>query len=118
MTSNEEKERALSRLQVDITHLSNLFKECYLKNGKGSLLLYTYSIEEGHRPSQADYRSKHEVLGLFDDPNSKSRLSELIKRYKPNSEGILVLITNTNATWFITVNLKNHGKKAHRLNHT
>ncbi len=117
MTLDEEREIALSHLQMDITHVSNLFKKCYIKNGRGSLLLYTHSIEKGHRPSQADYRTKHEVLELFDDSNSKSRLSELIERYKPNVEGILILITNTNATWFITVNLKNHGKKAHRLNH-
>ena len=104
----EHREKALICLQEDIHFLSTLYRKCYRNYGRGALLLYTHALEKGCRPSKVDYRTDNEALDIFDDPDSKSDISQLISRYDPNIEGILILITDTkkNATWFITVKLE------------
>ncbi len=106
MPAQIERENALSILESNIAVVSKLYRECYLKHGRGSLLVYCHSTMAGHLPTTNDYRTKEEILDIFDNPKSKKSLANLINVYQPNSEGILVLITSTNATWFATVKLK------------
>lgn len=102
----KEKEIALVILEGHIHELSKLYKESYLKVGRGALVLYSDMLEAGHRPSMIDYSTSKQSLDLFDSKNSRHELGEMIDGYDPGSEGILVLITSGKATWFITVKLK------------
>lgn len=104
----QERETALAILEEHIYGLSKLFRESYLKTGRGALVVHTHLLAIGTRPSMIDYHTRKQSLDLFDSKNSKHQLAEMIDRYDPGSQGVLVLITatNANATWFITVKLK------------
>ena len=107
-SSIQERENALAILDRKIYQLSKIFCECYLKKGRGSLIAHTYLIEEGYQLSHIDFHSKKESMDLFDNEYSRLKIATMIDKYDPISEGILVLITqsNSNATWFVTVRLK------------
>ena len=103
----DERDQALSVLDLSLRELSIMYKECYLSVGKGALMLYASDIINNKIPSEADYRSKKEILFIFDDAKSKASLSELVDSYDPRAEGVLVLITSySNASFFVTVKLK------------
>jgi exonuclease V gamma subunit len=102
----QEREDALLTLEDHIYELSKLFRESYLSTGRGALIVYTDILESGHRPSSIDYNRKEESLELFNAKNSKAQLAKMIDGYDPSSEGILVLVTKSNATWFVTVKLR------------
>ncbi len=106
MKATEEREAALALLESDIFQISKLYRECYLRQGRGGLMLYSESVIDGHMPAQHDYRTSEELLDLYDDPFSKQRLADLVEDYDPKTQGILNLITSSGATWFVTVNLK------------
>jgi hypothetical protein len=102
-----ERDKALSILGKDLVHLSKLFKECYLAQGRGALLLHTRFILESTIPNISDYRSKKDIVGLFEDEKSRTEIALMVKEYEPKKSGILVLITSqSNATFYITVKLK------------
>nr|WP_320194264.1 hypothetical protein [uncultured Desulfobacter sp.] len=107
MSANNQKDKALSLLDLNLAQLSKLFKECFLANGKGALLLYASDILEGRHPTIHDYRKKDEILDVFDTPVSHDKLEALINKYNPKNEGIITMITSySNATFFVTVRLK------------
>jgi hypothetical protein len=102
-----QREQALSILDSKIRQLSKLYKECYLSMGRGALLVYANDIVAKGLPNKHNYRTKNEMLDLFDAPVSKAKLEALINNYDQKSEGILTLITSySNATYFVTVELK------------
>lgn len=107
MQEEIERDKALSILGKDLLHLSKLFKECYLEQGRGALLLYTKFILESTIPNKSDYRSKEEIVDLFEDKKSRTDIAKMVDNYEPKKSGILVLITNQeNDTFYITVKLK------------
>jgi hypothetical protein len=86
--------------------LSKLYKECYLSRGRGALLVYAINVIERGVQSEYDYRTREEVLEVFDAPPSSIKLAEMIDNYDPRNEGIMALITAySNATFFVTVKL-------------
>lgn len=111
--SFKERDDTLIKLEKQIYHVSNVFRECYLKKGRGALIMYTSLVNSGHKLNDIDYNTKSESLFLFDNSKSRKELSVLIDNYNPNTEGIMVLITesNANATWFVTVKLKSKSKR-------
>jgi len=105
--SIQNKEKALETLTKQIYHLSTVFRESYLENGRGALVVHTFLLEKNHQVSSTDYRTKKQSLFLFDSKKSKEDLQKLIDNYDPKTEGILILITQPdNATWFMTFKLK------------
>lgn len=107
MLAKIEREKALSALEAALLEISTQYRECYLSQGRGALLVYADSVINGHMPSASSYRTKKDILDIFDDKYSKAELRDLIKKYTPKTEGILVLITSiNNETSFITVKLK------------
>jgi len=111
-TAIQEREKALNILEKQLYHLSNVFKESYLKKGRGALVVHTFILESNPQINSADYRNKNESLALFDSTKSREDLKKLIDNYDPRTEGILILITQAdNASWFITVKLKSHERK-------
>jgi len=111
-TAIQERERSLEILEKQLYHLSNFFKETYLKKGKGALVIPTFLLEGNSHVSSTNYNNKNESLALFDDADSRKELKELINKYDPKIEGILILITQANnASWFITVKLKSQDRK-------
>ena len=111
-SSIQERENALEKLDRKIYQLSKVFRECFLEKGRGALIAHTYLIEKGYQLSLIDFHSKKESMDLFDDEDSRLTIARMIDKYDPISEGILVLITqsNSNATWFVTVQLKSSKK--------
>jgi predicted transcriptional regulator len=107
----QERENALKILDKQLYHLSNVFKKSYLKKGRGALVVHIFILESNHQISTINYNNKNESLNLFDNKKSRKDLKKLIDNYNPKTEGILILITKSNATWFVTVNLKSHNKK-------
>jgi hypothetical protein len=106
MTPMEERDKALSALDPFCPEISLVFRECYLSEGKGALLVYTDSVINGKIPDEYDYLTKNDVLAIIDGKDSQASLAALLSSYDPHTEGILVLITSsTNATFFITVKL-------------
>jgi hypothetical protein len=101
-----ERERALSILESQINEISVLFKRCYLSSGRGVLLLYSQDVKLSNKVTESSYRTEEEALDLFDNEKSKSELKQMVREYEPKEEGILVLITKSNATWFVTCKLK------------
>ncbi len=107
MSATDERDQALSILDASLNKLSKLYKECYLTMGKGALLLYAQDIIAAGIPSKMNYRTKEELLDVFDEPSSQASLVEMVDNYNPKKEGIMTLITShSNATFFVTVNLK------------
>jgi len=110
-TAIQEREKALNILEKQLHHLSTVFKESYLKKGRGALVIPTFLLEGNSQISSTNYNNKNESLALFDTANSREDLRKLIDNYNPKTEGILILITQpNNASWFITVKLKSHEK--------
>ncbi|MFZ4860007.1 MAG: hypothetical protein ACOYL3_26890 [Desulfuromonadaceae bacterium] len=109
----QEREAALAVLEQHIYGISKIFRESYLKFGRGALIVYTDIPLTGRLPSSKDYNGKQQSLDLFDSMNSKRELAEMIDGYAPNSEGVMVLIStsDTLATWFVTVKLKSRGRQ-------
>ena len=106
LSAEIERDKALSILGKDLPHLSKLFKECYLAQGRGALLLLAKTVLESTIPNKFDYRTKDEIMDLFDDDKSKSEISLMVEEYDPKKSGILVLVTEqANATFYITVKL-------------
>jgi hypothetical protein len=103
MSAIAEREQALSILRANSKALSRLYRECFLSKGKGALLVYAEDVIKGRIPAKGDYRSREEMLEIFDKPESHDRLAEMIDNYEPNKEGIMTLITSySNATFFVT----------------
>jgi len=110
-SSIQNREKALEILTNQLDHLSTVFRESYLENGRGALVVHTFLLEENHQVTSTDYRTKNQSLFLFDNKKSKEDLQKLIDNYDPKTEGVLILITQPdNATWFITFKLKSKGK--------
>jgi hypothetical protein len=106
MQAEIERDKALSILGKDLENISKIFKKRYKAQGRGALLLHTRLILELTFPNKSDYRTKKEIVDLFDDKKSKTELAQMIDDYDPKKLGILVLITNQkNATFYITVKL-------------
>lgn len=106
MTAADERDMALSKLNGDLIAWSKTYKECFLEMGKGVLLVYAQDILSGKKPGKHHYRTKQELLELFDQPVSHNKLGNLIDNYDPKREGILVVITShANATYFVTCKL-------------
>ncbi len=106
MKPEEEREAALALLEPNMYRISRLYRECYLRQGRGGLMLYSESVIDLHMPASYDYRTTEELVDLYDDPFSKQSLTDLIEHYDPKTQGILTLITSSGATWFVTVKLK------------
>jgi hypothetical protein len=106
MKAAEEREAALALLEPNMFQISRLYRECYLRQGRGGLMLYSESVIDGHMPAPHDYRTSEELLDLYDDPFSKQRLAKLVENYDPKTQGVLTMITSSGATWFVTVKLK------------
>lgn len=107
MSAITQRDQALSILDSELTQLSKLYKECYLLKGRGALLVYASDVIERGLPNEHNYRTKEEILDVFDASTSHAQLEEMIDNYKPRNEGILTLITDySNASYFITVKFK------------
>jgi endo-1,4-beta-mannosidase len=106
MNAERQRDKALSILNSRLTQLSKLYKECYLSSGRGALIVYASDVIEKGIPKEYDYRTKEEMLEVFDMPSSQATLSEMIGKYSQKKEGIMALITDySNATYFITFKL-------------
>jgi hypothetical protein len=104
--SIQERESTLEELEKHLEYISRMYKECYLEKGRGSIILYSFHVNNIKQLSCIDYNTEDESLALFEDKKSRSDLRKLINNYDPKKQGVLVLITKSTATWFITVNLK------------
>ncbi len=104
----EQRDKAVLHLAQNNQLISDLYRKCYKNIGRGALMLYTNIVVDGIHPDELDYRTKNEARELFDNPKSKSELSQLISNYDPKNEGILILVSDTEryATWFITFKLE------------
>jgi hypothetical protein len=104
--SIKEREKTLTLLEPQMKRLSALFKRCYLKLGRGALVVYTDMVENGHEPNEIDYSVADDAVDMFEDPKSRNDIDRMIANYDHKNEGILILITKSSATWFITCKLK------------
>jgi len=69
-------------------------------------MVYARDVINREGPKKTDYRTKEELLDVFDSPSSQLTLIEMIDNYNQNNEGIMALITDyANATYFITCKL-------------
>jgi len=109
-SSIQERENTLKILEKQLYQISNTCRKSYLKKGRGALVVHTFLLERNHKLSSIDYNNKDESLDLFNNENSRRKLEKLIDNYDPKTEGILILITKTSATWFITAKLKSRQK--------
>ena len=107
MSAEKERDQALSILNSNLSQLSRLYKECYLSMGRGVLMVYASDVIENGIPRKIDYRTKEEILDIFDAPSSHAELEEMIDNYTQSNEGIMTLITSfSNATFFVTFRLQ------------
>ena len=107
MSAISQRDKALSILDSNLTKLSKLYKECYLSMRRGAFLVYASDVIKRGMPSEIDYRTKEEILDIFDAPSSHAELEQMIDTYDPKTEGIMTLITSySNATFFLTFKLK------------
>ena len=107
MTPIEERDKALSVIDPFMLEISLVYRECYLSEGKGALLVYADSVINGNIPAEGDYTSKNDVLEIIDGRDSKAGLAALLSTYDPHTEGILVLVSSiNNAPFFVIVKLK------------
>lgn len=102
----QERESTLDKLYMHLEYISRLYKECYLQKGRGAIILYPSHVDNIHQLSCINYNTEYDSLALFENNKSRGDLRKLINNYDPKKQGVLVLITKSNATWFITVNLK------------
>ncbi len=106
LTPREERDKALSVIDPFLYDISMIFRDCYLSEGKGALLVYADSVINGNIPTEYDYATKNNVLEIIDGSDVKAGLAVLLSTYDPHTEGILVLVpSNNNAPFFITVKL-------------
>lgn len=105
-SSIQERENTLKKLDKHLNFISRIFRECYLQKGKGAIVLYPFHVDNILQLSCIDYNTKNQSLDLFDNRKSRKDLEKLIDNYDPTNQGILILITKTNATWFVTVKLQ------------
>ena len=89
-----------------MNEISALFKRCYLRSGRGVLLLYSQDLKPSNKVVDSSYGTEGDAVDLFDSEKSKNDLEKMISEYEPKKEGILVLINASNATWFVTCKLK------------
>lgn len=69
-------------------------------------MVYASDVIERSGPNKHDYRTKDEILEVFDAPSSRVQLLGMIETYNQKTEGIMALITDySNATFFVTVRL-------------
>ena len=69
-------------------------------------MLYARDVISKDGPKEHNYRTKEEILEVFDNPESHKTLKTMIDNYDQEKEGIMALITDySNATYFITVKL-------------
>ena len=69
-------------------------------------MAYARDVINRDWPKKHNYRTKEEMLDVFDSPSSRERLTEMIENYNKNKEGIMALVTDYgNATYFITFKL-------------
>jgi len=107
MAPLEERDKALSVIDPFLLEISQVYRECYLSEGKGALLVYADSVINGNIPAEGDYATKNDVLEMIDGKDSKASLAALLNNYEPHSEGILVLIpSSNNPPFFVTIPLK------------
>lgn len=107
MTPMEERDKALSLIDPFLLEISLVYRECYLSEGKGALLVYTDSVINGNIPAEGDYSTKNDVLEIIDGKDAKAGLAALLSQYDPHTEGILVLVPSMgNAPFFVTIKLK------------
>ena len=107
ISATTERDTALSILDSNLQKISKVCKECYLSVGRGALLIYAIDVLNGRVPSQIDYRTKDELIDIFDNSDSRKRLNYMIDNYEPKNEGIMTLITSySNATFFVTIKFK------------
>ena len=107
MKSQEiERDRAISLLEKQLPQLSKLYRECYLSKGRGALVLHTSMIESDLPISEIAYNKRRKSLDLFENQGSRTALRKLIANYDTDTEGILILISESTATWFVPVKLK------------
>jgi hypothetical protein len=107
MTPIEERDKALSVIEPFLLEISLVYRECYLSEGKGALLVYADSVINGNIPAEGDYATKNDVLEIIDGRDSKAGLAAQLSTYDPHTEGILVLIPSNNAApFFVTIKLK------------
>lgn len=107
MTPEEEKDKVLSVIDPFLLEISLIYRECYLSEGKGALLVYADSVINGNLPAEGDYTTKNDVLEIIDGIDAKAGLAALLSSYDPHTEGILVLIPSmNNAPFFVTVKMK------------
>jgi hypothetical protein len=105
--SEIERDNALAALQLKIKILSTMYKECFLKQGRGGLLLYSGIIIETGMFKVYDYLPKKEIVDFFDDKKSRSTITQMVDSYDPKNEGVLFLATSqSNATYFVTAKLE------------
>ena len=67
MTPIEERDKALSVIDPFMLEISLVYRECYLSEGKGALLVYADSVINGNIPAEGDYTTKNDVLEIIDD---------------------------------------------------
>ena len=101
-----ERDRVLGLLEQRLPPLSKLYRDSHISKGRGALVLHTSAVERNLSISDVDYNKKNESLDLFDRANSRSELRKLIDTYDPTTEGILILISESSATRFVTVKLR------------
>ena len=69
-------------------------------------MTYANDVINNGGPTESSYRTKEEMLEVFDSPSSKEKLKGMLDNYDHKTEGIMALITDySNATYFITVRL-------------
>jgi hypothetical protein len=106
MNAETQRDQALSILDSKLKKLSKLYKECYLSSGRGAIMVYASDVIEKDGPKEHDYRTKEEILEVFDNPSSQVTLKQMIDNYNQKNEGIMALITDySNATYYITFKL-------------
>ena len=110
-SSIEERENTLKVLDRHLKFLSKIYRECYLQKGRGAIILYPFHVENIHLLNCIDYNNKDQSLDLFNNRKSREYLSKLIDSYALKNQGVLILITKSKATWFVTIKLKSSIKE-------
>ena len=107
MSAEKQRDQAILILDSHLAKLSKLYKESYLSKGKGALLVYATDVINSGAPNKVAYRTKEEMMEVFDTPTSSAKLAKMIDDYDSKTEGIMALVTSySNSTYFITVKLK------------
>ena len=84
MTAIEERDKALSVIDPFLLEISTVYRDCYLSEGKGALLVYADSVINGTIPTEYDYTTKNDVLEIIDGIDSKASLAALLSVLNTN----------------------------------